>query len=479
MAHTEEISGCIAFSARRGSFRSLRHVVAAIMVVLLCGCDTALERLIFRPDLTGPPLDPSSMDHDAYADQETRMLLAFARSAGLEVPTTATATAPGGRPPQQSVQFLNRLTSDQWQLVTDAGMNRLDLVCEEYTAAIFRFARDQRTFVSLLNDLQTALTVALGLATAGTDLATGLIAGFGLAEGAVNSLASGVLFAMGEARVRALVEEEQRAYRLSLTRVTFRSRPQVVRALLDYHHICLPQAIEARILNAVDDVEFRPSPNRDDIEGGVLQDTRPQSLPPTIDKPDPTPSDDQRADVGGNGDAVNETPTVVATGPQRPGWTDPQTGAALTESQVADIQRALCLTDLSGGRRADGRINDQTLLELERYRLQTGGAAGTPPTTEELTALFAAGDCPDDRRNAFERFMDPEDIRDMYAAAGLADTSGAVIGDDLRSRLILLGGCSGLSPAFRAADGLVSDQMVDCVTSGGQCSACPAPASDS
>ena len=474
MLDTKEISGTFISSTRRRSPPAIRKVAAAVLVLMLCGCGTALERLISRPDLTGPPLDPSSIDHDAYADQETRMLLAFARSAGLQVPITGAAGAQGDRPSPQAVSFLNGLASDQWRLVTDAGMNRLDLVCEEYTAAIFRFARDQRTFVSLLNDLQTALTVALGLATAQPDLATGLIAGFGLAEGAVNSLASGVLFSMGEARVRSLVEQEQRAYRLSLTRVTFQNRPQVVRALLDYHHICLPQAIEARILNAVDDVEFRPSPTRNDVEGGVLQDTRPQNLPPTIDKPDPTLSDDQASNDGGTGPATEEPRPVAVVEPQRPGWVDPETGAPLTENQVAGIQRALCLAD-----NADGQVNDQTLLELERYRRQAGGTTGVPPTVDELRILLGADNCPGDRRNAFERFMPAEDIRSMYAATGLAGTNGAEIGEDLRRRLLLLRACDGLSPPFEADDGLVSDQMVICVTSGLACNACQEAASDS
>jgi len=187
---------------------------------------------------------------------ETRLLEAFAVRAGV----LNTITEGEGNRERLSVSGpLPSNRSDDWYLITMAGINAVDEDCERYIDALFQLQRDLGTIgrqVGLVGTTTQALMTAFTTA-AETISATGAI--FGLATQGIGNVSENFLFSVEPSSLRRIITSAQQArldYVVSHEDI-YDNRPAAILGIARYFELCLPSTVEMLINDSVSRTEFR------------------------------------------------------------------------------------------------------------------------------------------------------------------------------------------------------------------------------
>lgn len=212
--------------------KEIIRLLAGLAVLLLLGaCSSAERHLLF----SGADSRIDRAKVEAYASEQASITAAISKAAGIP---------PEAGTPQQ-------YTSEQWRVFVAAGINYVDLQCNDYLGALNRFYRAKNTTkqqFALLGSATLGVLGAVGVAAQALAI-TGIA--FGLATASVDNLASGLIYELPAADVIQLVRNMQQTYKSALPPTGYNNQPAAFAAIQGYINICLPTSIETQVANAV------------------------------------------------------------------------------------------------------------------------------------------------------------------------------------------------------------------------------------
>lgn len=179
----------------------MRAMLLILLVPALAGCATVGRY--------ANALDPSKNPHRVlHAPDESRddAISPFAR-ANYAVLQEALTSAENGR------ENLRRVGSDNMRRYLGAGFALSDIYCEEYFRRTDEAQRRRQFGRSATNDVGTAVSTVLGLASAGENVVTGVAAGFGLLDTTFRNYDDAFVAGPDLAQVRSLVLAAQDDFR--------------------------------------------------------------------------------------------------------------------------------------------------------------------------------------------------------------------------------------------------------------------------
>ncbi len=251
----------------------MRFFMALLLVAsVLSGCDGA----------AGFGEGPGTSVPWPGVQEETRLqdlyIGAMCEQAGLPVlgaPSAPVCDAAGFRP-------------TDWGLIVQAGMNDIDLRCDEYLAWL-----DERKRFSepILKELAAVSAVTEGIMQiSGTGAASIAITGlaFGLTATSFTNFNSRLLFEIDHSAVQAIVLRSQNTFRDQIRRQVIDNRPAAVYALRSYLRTCMPFTLQTQINNTI--VLFERGGVPALVSGGPLIDPSVVGVPRITDVNAPLPA---------------------------------------------------------------------------------------------------------------------------------------------------------------------------------------------
>lgn len=152
--------------------------------------------------------------------------------------------------------------SDQFYYnVTLTGLSFIDEQCDAYMRELYLLDKVRDRTKSVITSTGVITQAILGALPTSKASVTIVGQAFGLSDAMVDSFANSYLFQNHSAEVTSLVETMQAEYRKAVsdnqkkpdTKIT--SRPQAYTAIRGYFRLCMPQSIEARISNTLQNLE--------------------------------------------------------------------------------------------------------------------------------------------------------------------------------------------------------------------------------
>lgn len=208
------------------------RMLAALTVLLVLGACSSAERRLLS---SGTDSRIDRVKIEAHASDQASITAAISRAAGIP--------AEAGTPQQY--------TSEQWRVFVLAGINYVDLQCNDYLGALNRFYRAKNTTkqqIALLGSATLGIMGAVSVAAQALAI-TGIA--FGLATASVDNLASGLIYELPAADVIQLVRTMQQTYKGALPPGGYNNQPAAYAAIQGYINICLQTSIETQVANAV------------------------------------------------------------------------------------------------------------------------------------------------------------------------------------------------------------------------------------
>jgi hypothetical protein len=142
-----------------------------------------------------------------------------------------------------------RIPSDAWPLIVQAGLNDIDLRCDSYLAWLDQKKRETAGVLTEIAAIRVAVDAVTNPAIAPgiSPIALAAIAGaFGLATSTFNNINS-LLLQVDHTTVQSVVFINRRNFRESLLDLPITNKPMAVHALRTYLTICMPMTISANI----------------------------------------------------------------------------------------------------------------------------------------------------------------------------------------------------------------------------------------
>lgn len=145
--------------------------------------------------------------------------------------------------------------STQWAQFGAAAMGRARLECNAYITEIMKVEEHRRTINQQLSLAAAGTAGILGVTgAAGPAIAITAIA-FGLAQGTVDNVTTGLLYSLGAEPVQALVERLRAAYADKLTTDSWKDRPTTFNTIYGYLELCTPIVLREKIKTAISTVQ--------------------------------------------------------------------------------------------------------------------------------------------------------------------------------------------------------------------------------
>ncbi|WP_428659195.1 hypothetical protein [Reyranella sp.] len=206
----------------------LRFWTVAIASLAICSCAGV-------DGVEGPPpnIERLSGDPIARANFQTNYIRALRINSDLP-PDSVTSPAPAA----------------EWKLISRAGIDQIDEVCNNYLASLYRFNANQKAARQGLAAATATTAVIMGFAGA-TGMAIGITAAaLGLSMSLFDAGTNSVLFTVEASAVRNVVQESRARYIVAMSSNPPTTRPDTMIALRGYLSLCTPATIEANINNA-------------------------------------------------------------------------------------------------------------------------------------------------------------------------------------------------------------------------------------
>lgn len=257
----------------------------------------------------------------------------------------------------------------RWAAVAEAGVGEVDLLCDQYIAALYNFNRDQQAAREGLTAAGATTAAILGLTgAAGVTIAL-VAASFGLAASLFDAGVNSVLFSVSPDAVRSIAQRGRQAYLAGITWKEVTTRPRMMIVVQGYLTQCSPAAIEANINNAATGAPSVANSNAD-----IALKAAAMAAPSATFVQDPRVWMNRPLTKGGS-----ETPPPVP-GPELAPNLEPGERFITIRDEVRRLQRAL-------GSGPDGDLGKYDAAKLSNTRadlaaFQAGVArAGKPPNT--------------------------------------------------------------------------------------------------
>lgn len=224
----------------RGRGIHLAGIVAGCLalVTLLSGCDPTLDARYLREgigtNLYWDGLPAATQLQDIYlANMCAQAISPTARSVDVV-----------------SCDGLN-LTSRDWGLLVQAGMNDIDLRCDAYLSWLYDRKSSKEPFLKELAALGGAAAGILTTTNAGaTPIALTAIA-FGLAADTFTNIDLRLVNAVDYTTVQSVVRDNRTQFRKNNLGLVIDNRPAAIYVLRNYLSICVPDSIELSINSTV------------------------------------------------------------------------------------------------------------------------------------------------------------------------------------------------------------------------------------
>lgn len=223
--------------AKMGTSYLIRFAAVSALAIGLSGCaGLSAFRNRYGPD---PVLVATSIE-EANANTE-RVILALEGRAGV-----------GHLPP----------VDPRWQLVTEAGANYIDEVCDAYLRDLFIFNREINRTKDLITLVGTTTTAIMGFADASKTAIEIATSAFGFGASATSIIGNSYLYRVDPGVIKGIVEKSQKAYRVDYLQdpsSAIGTRPGMYAALHGYLALCLPQTIDRQINEYLANAGAKPS----------------------------------------------------------------------------------------------------------------------------------------------------------------------------------------------------------------------------
>jgi len=207
----------------------LTRVAVAIMVLSLSGCGGYLPNydLLAR----GPSTEFSAATLRERAQNQEDVIVELSIMAGLK-----------GKEP---------VDSTQWAKFGAAAIGRAQLECNAYLTEIMKVDESRRTANEALRGAAGLTAAIQGLSGAAGSAITITALAFGLAQGSVDNITTGLLYSIGPDAVRPLVQKLRAAYLDKVTADSWKDRPTAFNTIYGYLEICTPAALREKIKAAI------------------------------------------------------------------------------------------------------------------------------------------------------------------------------------------------------------------------------------
>lgn len=285
--------------------------------------------------------------------------------------------------PATGMPYALPVRSQDWAVVTEAGIYEISRQCDQYLDVLFHFNRNQRALRQGLTATGASTATILGLASVAAAPIAIVAAAFGLSASLFDAGVNSVLFTIEPSALRNIALKGRQGYLDDLkTKMSeVNTRPRMMIALQGYLVQCSPAAIEANVNNAASG-----APSVASTDKGVAREQA------TLAAPSQTLL--QRAsDITGSSVVTSPAPIDQASKP---------TGAQRREenifkSDVARVQAAL-------GVAVDGDFGAATRSAIKEFQRGlnrrfpkawtsvdgTGNIVDLPPNLSKLPSAFAS-----------------------------------------------------------------------------------------
>lgn len=316
-------------------------VVAPLFGLGACGGYAPNYDLLAR----GPTAEFSAVSLQAAAQNQERVVTQLSIMAGLK------GVEPVG--------------STQWAQFGAAAMGRARIECNAYITEIMKVEEHRRTINQQLSLAAAGTAGILGVTgAAGAAIAITAIA-FGLAQGTVDNVTTGLLYSLGAEPVEALVERLRAAYADKLTADSWKDRPTTFNTIYGYLELCTPVVLREKIKTAISTVQAN----------ATTVDSR--GFPPQVTLATQRIVADQE---------VKDTKSNLPPPPLRP---VDAIGAGPTEKVSAEyvrqLQVALCVTPVDGnlGALPQTLKPSNTRTAMRQYLSGKSGGAANPQELDD------------------------------------------------------------------------------------------------
>jgi hypothetical protein len=200
----------------------------------------------------------------------------------------------------------------EWRSFVVAAMTRGRVECNAYVTEIMKLEEHRRTVNAQLGLFGAATAGIMGLAGAASQAISITAIAFGLAQGTVDNVTTGLLYSLGAEPITALITNIRGAYVQGLNPSSWQDRASSFATIYGYLELCTPLVLREKIKTAVSVA----TPDASDATGvGIPQVT----LIPRA-----------------------RTPLSVPSAPAPVAGTDPRE-KGIPVALIRDIQQALCV----------------------------------------------------------------------------------------------------------------------------------------
>ena len=276
--------------------RSVSSIVRAALTVSVlgvtaCGGYTPNYDLLAR----GPSADLNGDALKLVADNQEKVVRQISRLAGF-----------GGAEP---------IGSEQWAQFGAAAFGRARIECNAYLAEIMKVEEQRRTTNQQLALTGAATAGILGLAGAASMAISITAVAFGLAQGTVDNVSTGLIYSLGADSVQTLIAKLRGAYTEKLQPSAWKDRATSFNLIYGYLELCTPAVLREKIKSAV--VKAKADATAPDPMGGPPQVTilDSASVPIPERRPPPPVPNTASSEPGMLSNEVSEIQTTLCQPP--------------------------------------------------------------------------------------------------------------------------------------------------------------------
>jgi hypothetical protein len=157
--------------------------------------------------------------------------------------------------------------SAQWKQFGIAALGRARLECNAYVTEIMKVEEHRRTINQQLAMTGAATAGILGVAGAASAAIAITAIAFGLVQGTVDNVTTGLLYSLGAEPVQAMIGNLRAAYTAQLTDDSWRDRATTFNTIYGYLELCTPVVLREKIKVAVATVPAQAT--KGDSQGGT------------------------------------------------------------------------------------------------------------------------------------------------------------------------------------------------------------------
>jgi hypothetical protein len=158
---------------------------------------------------------------------------------------------------------------DQWKQFGIAALGRARIECNAYITEIMKVEEHRRTINQQLSLTGAATAGILGVAGAASAAIAITAIAFGLAQGTVDNVTTGLLYSLGAEPVQAMITNLRAAYTGQLNNDSWKDRATTFNTIYGYLELCTPIVLREKIKVAVATMPAQATKGND--QGGTPQ----------------------------------------------------------------------------------------------------------------------------------------------------------------------------------------------------------------